>query len=94
MRNMFEWAAQKRFGGPTKNYVETFEAMNLPLLVVSGANDDLAPPASVRPAFDRSRSKDKTYESAPLGHIDLLVGRDAPLSTWPLVSSWLAARAA
>jgi hypothetical protein len=30
----------------------------------------------------------------PLGHIDLLVGRDAPLMTWPLVASWLTARAA
>jgi pimeloyl-ACP methyl ester carboxylesterase len=94
MRNMFEWAAQKRFGGETKDYVEQFEAMDLPLLVVAGANDDLAPPASVRPAFEKSRSKDKTYKTAPLGHIDLLVGRDAPLSTWPLVTSWLDKRAA
>ena len=68
--------------------------MDLPLLVVSGANDDLAPPASVRPAYERSRSKDKTYRTAPLGHIDLLVGRDAPLSTWPLLTSWLDQRAA
>jgi polyhydroxyalkanoate synthase subunit PhaC len=94
LRNMFEWAAQKRFGGKTRDYVERFEGMNLPLLVVAGSNDDLAPPASVRPAFERSRSKDKTYRTAPLGHIDLLVGRDAPLSTWPLVSGWIDRRAA
>jgi pimeloyl-ACP methyl ester carboxylesterase len=94
MRNMFEWAAQKRFGGPTKDYVEKFESMDLPLLVVAGANDDLAPPASVRPAFEKSRSKDKQYKSTPLGHIDLLVGRDAPLSTWPLIANWLEKRAA
>jgi pimeloyl-ACP methyl ester carboxylesterase len=94
LRNMFEWAAQKRFGGDEKDYVEKFEAMNVPLLVVSGANDDLAPPASVRPAYERSRSKDKTYRTAPLGHIDLLVGRDAPLSTWPLLTQWLDKRAA
>jgi len=94
LRNMFEWASQKRFGGETRDYVERFEAMDLPLLVVSGANDDLAPPASVRPAFERSRSKDKTYRTAPLGHIDLLVGRDAPLSTWPTLTSWLDRRAA
>lgn len=94
MRNMFEWAAQKRFGGPTQDYVERFESMSLPLLVIAGTNDDLAPPASVRPAFERCRSKDKTYRTAPLGHIDLLVGRDAPLSTWPLVSNWIEKRAA
>lgn len=94
MRNMFEWAVEKRFGGPTRDYVERFEAMDLPLLVVAGSNDDLAPPASVRPAYERSRSSDRTYKSVPLGHIDLLVGRDAPLSTWPLVTSWIEKRAA
>jgi pimeloyl-ACP methyl ester carboxylesterase len=94
LRNMFEWAAEKRFGGEARDYVEKFEAMDLPLLVVSGANDDLAPPASVRPAYERSRSKDKTYRTAPLGHIDLLVGRDAPLSTWPMLTAWLDKRVA
>jgi len=94
VRNMFEWAADKRFGGMSRDYVERFESMNLPLLVVSGANDDLAPPASVRPAFERSRAKDKTYKTVPHGHIDLLVGRDAPLSTWPLVANWMEKRAA
>ena len=57
-------------------------------------NDDLAPPASVRPGFERSGSRDKTYQALPLGHIDLLVGSDAPLMTWPLVMKWLAKRAA
>ena len=89
MRNMFEWGIQQRFGGPTQDYVERFEAMDLPLLVIAGNNDDLAPPASVRPAFERSRSRDKTYRTIPLGHIDLLVGRDAPLSTWPMVVNWM-----
>jgi hypothetical protein len=28
------------------------------------------------------------------GHIDLLVGRDAPLSTWPLITAWLDKHAA
>jgi len=94
LRNMFEWAAQKRFGGETRDYVERFQALDLPLLVVAGSNDDLAPPASVRPAFEKSRARDKTYRCVPLGHIDLLVGRDAPLTTWPLVTSWMDKRAA
>src|SRR5262249_4206181 len=94
IRNMFEWAATKRFGGEAQDYAERFEAMDIPLLVIAGSNDDLAPPASVRPGFERSRSKDKTYRTVPLGHIDLLVGRDAPLSTWPLVSGWAQKRSA
>ena len=91
---MFDWASERRFGGHAENYADSFEKLDLPLLVVSGANDDLAPPESVRPAFSRSRSQDRTYKSLPLGHIDLLVGRDAPRTSWPLVSDWIAARAA
>jgi polyhydroxyalkanoate synthase len=94
MRDMFRWASERRFGGPESDYVEQFEALELPLLVVAGANDDLAPPASVRPGYQRSRSRDKEYRALPLGHIDLLVGRDAPLMTWPLLTSWLTKRAA
>lgn len=94
MRAMFEWAALKRFGGAAQDYVERFEAMNLPLLVIAGAKDDLAPPASVRPAYERSRSRDKSYRTLPLGHIDLLVGRDAPRSTWRTVTGWIDARTA
>jgi polyhydroxyalkanoate synthase len=94
MVDLFDWASQRRFGGRESDYVERFEQMDLPLLVIAGANDDLAPPPSVRPAFLRSRSKDKTYRALPLGHIDLLVGRDAPKSTWSLVTDWLTKRVA
>jgi polyhydroxyalkanoate synthase subunit PhaC len=94
MLDLFDWAAQRRFGGRESDYVERFQTMDLPLLVVAGANDDLAPPASVRPGFMASQSRDKTYRVVPLGHIDLIVGRDAPLMTWSLVSHWIDERAA
>jgi polyhydroxyalkanoate synthase subunit PhaC len=94
MVDMFGWAAKRRFGDRESDYGERFEKTNLPLLVVAGANDDLAPPASVRPGFTLSRSTDKTYREVPLGHIDLIVGRDAPLMTWSLVSQWIQKRAA
>lgn len=93
LRTMFEWGGQKRFGGHAADYVERFESLDIPLLVLSGLKDDLAPPASVRPAFERSRSSDKTYRTVPLGHIDLLIGRNAPSSTWSLLSSWIDKRA-
>jgi fermentation-respiration switch protein FrsA (DUF1100 family) len=92
--DMFDWAAQRRFGGRQSDYAARFESMDRPLLVIAGANDDLAPPASVRPAFTRSSAADKTYRVVPLGHIDLIVGRDAPLMTWSLVTRWLEKRAA
>lgn len=97
LRNMFLAAAEARrhghrLGGLT-GYAGAFESLDLPLLVVAGTRDDLAPPASVEPAFARSASRDKTYRSYPRGHIDLIMGREAPLTIWPLVASWIAKRA-
>src|SRR5262249_12453430 len=64
MRNMFLKAAESRKAGRAigclTGYDASFEALGIPLLVIAGTRDDLAPPASVRPAFDRSRSGDKT----------------------------------
>jgi poly[(R)-3-hydroxyalkanoate] polymerase subunit PhaC len=94
MLDMFDWAAQRRFGGRELDYGERFEKMNLPLMIIAGENDDLAPPESVRPAFTFSSASDKTYRPLPLGHIDLLVGRDAPWMTWKLVTDWLGQRVA
>jgi hypothetical protein len=36
---------------------------------------------------------DKVYRTFPSGHLDLLIGRDAPLTIWPLLEIWLSARA-
>ena len=59
LRNMFLAAAESRKSGHRlgglSGYAEGFEALDLPLLVIAGTKDDLAPPASVAPGFDRSR---------------------------------------
>ena len=97
MRAMFTWANQVR-GLRTRQedalfgYGSRFEALDVPLLVVAGRYDDLAAPASVKPAYELSRSADKTYRELPFGHIDMLVGREAPQLTWPLIESWIARR--
>jgi polyhydroxyalkanoate synthase subunit PhaC len=96
LRNMFLNAAESRSSGHRlgglRGYAEAFEALDLPLLVIAGATDDLAPPASVVPAYERSRSRDKTYRCFPCGHIDILVGARAPLTVWPLLETWLSKR--
>jgi alpha-beta hydrolase superfamily lysophospholipase len=98
LRNMFldaaEWRRSGERLGGLSGYAEAFESMNVPLLVIAGTHDDLAPPASVHPAFERSRSADKTYRAFPRGHIDILMGRDAPQTIWPLIEAWIASRAA
>lgn len=92
MFDMFDM--ERQFRRRDAAHFDRFEAMSLPLLFLAGDNDDLAPPPSVRGGFTKSRSLDKTYLTLPLGHIDLLVGRDAPILTWSEVTSWLEKRAA
>jgi pimeloyl-ACP methyl ester carboxylesterase len=95
LRAMFAWAEESAKGtGPDGlfGYAERFESLDVPLLVVAGKYDDLAPPESVEPAFQRSRSSDKRYRALPFGHVDLLIGREAPQLTWPLLEAWLRRR--
>jgi pimeloyl-ACP methyl ester carboxylesterase len=75
------------------DYGTAFELSEKPLLVIAGTYDALAPPESVSPAVELSRSPDKTYREFPMGHIDLVLGRDAPFTVWPLVRNWLSGRA-
>lgn len=99
MLTMFRWSSGA-FGGKVSgksdglSYAERFERCTMPLLVIAGTGDDLAPPDSVEPAYLLSRSPDKSYRELPLGHIDLLVGRDAPKTTWRMVERWIGERAA
>lgn len=96
LRNMFlDAAAARRSGhrlGSLYGFAERFEGLDVPLLVIAGSKDDLAPPASVKPAYDLSRSRDKTYRAFPRGHLDIVMGRDAPLTIWPLIETWIRAR--
>jgi alpha-beta hydrolase superfamily lysophospholipase len=79
------------------SFTKLIEHSTLPLLAISGAADRLANPGSVKPIYERSRSSDKTYVKLDAGHGDLLVGKQAPETTWPLVTAsrtrrWRAAR--
>lgn len=74
------------------DYATAFEILDRPLLVIAGTEDKVAPPESVRPAYERSRSRNKTYRAFPFGHIDLVVGKEATRTVWPLIRTWLAKR--
>ena len=84
-------SALKSLDGRT-DFGVAFEMLAKPLLVIAGTLDSLAPPESVRPAYELSRSRDKTYREFPLGHVDLVIGREAPVTVWPLVQQWMARR--
>lgn len=95
-RSLFLRAAEARASGHQLGvlygFASAFEKLDLPLLIIAGARDGLAPPESVRPAYERSCSSDKTYRVFPRGHIDLIMGRESPLTIWPLILDWMDAR--
>jgi len=68
---------------------ERVRALEPPLLVVSGDRDGLAPARSVDPLFERAGSavKERLHVGmdsvgAHFGHIDMLIGKHAPLHVW------------
>ena len=46
----------------------------------------------MKPAWSLSASSDRSYRELPFGHVDMLIGREAPKLTWPLLETWLMKR--
>jgi pimeloyl-ACP methyl ester carboxylesterase len=64
--------------------------LEVPLLVVSGSRDGLAPPRTVEPAFHRAGSQDAAYVRLDgFGHCDLISGRPCIETVLPILSGWL-----
>jgi len=97
---MLRWAADGELTGESgRDYGAEFAALDAPLLVVVGDRDRMLPPEDARPAYERSRSRDRTFklfspdrEETHWGHLDILLGRLAPRHVWPLAVEWLDAR--
>jgi len=69
-----------------------------PALFVSAVKDHLAPPSAVRVSYDLWGGPKELAEfsvtsghSAEYGHVDLLLGKKAPLEVYPVVLRWLLA---
>jgi polyhydroxyalkanoate synthase len=59
---------------------------------VGAKEDNIAPPACVKPLIGAVGSADREYVELSGGHISLIAGRGASVHCWPKVASWLAAR--
>lgn len=102
LMTMMGWAASGDFRGEDgEDYADAFAKLDVPLLVVAGDKDRLLPPADARPAYDLSQSNDKTFklfsplhEEVHWGHLDIVLGKDAPTFVWPYVRNWLSERCA
>jgi pimeloyl-ACP methyl ester carboxylesterase len=91
---MSRWATGAPFA-----YREAFAALDIPLLVLAGDRDPLVPPADAQECFDASGSRDKRIvvfdafdHRVHWGHVDLILGREAPSVVWPVLLDWLAER--
>ncbi len=67
-----------------------------PALFVSAVKDHLAPPAVVRRSYELWGGEKELAEfsvtgghSAEYGHVDLLLGKKAPLEVYPVILRWL-----
>lgn len=97
---MMSWAVGAPLAGPeARDYAAAFAQVRSPLLVIAGDHDLLARPRDARSAYDQSCSPDKTWrllgpptDSVHWGHLDIILGREAPLVVWPLIIEWFRAR--
>ena len=65
-------------------------AIPVPVLVFAGANDGIAPVASVRAVVPMlTGSPDVRFEIVPGGHLGMLTGRAARGTTWEVLDEWI-----
>ena len=82
-----------------RSYQDGFDRVETPMLFLSGSIDALAPPSSVRYAFERVGSAEKVYrefgkafgDAVEYGHGDILLGREAEGEVFPVIEAWLGA---
>lgn len=97
---LMEWVSE-----PERTLVGLEDAslreVRVPMLLVAGSLDPLAPPPAVEHVARRVGSSDVTFRvmgrahgaAVEYGHGDLIIGDHAPEEVFPMVGDWLGARA-
>jgi polyhydroxyalkanoate synthase len=68
--------------------------VKVPVLVIAGADDGIAPEAAVRHVVDvLDNAPAVTFETCPGGHLGVLTGRGARRTTWVQIDEFLATHA-
>lgn len=83
-----------------RDYARSLATLEVPLLVMAGRADHIAPPDRVRPWVEHAGSTDKTFEVLgkangyrhDYGHLDMAVGVDAPSEVHPVLLGFLEGR--
>ncbi|HDH96658.1 MAG TPA: alpha/beta fold hydrolase [Proteobacteria bacterium] len=95
-----QWVYTGEFKSEERDYCGELEKVRLPFLLLAGRNDLLAPPDSVRVAYEKLGSPDKTYfcfgeddRTCRFGHGDIVLSQKAKEQVYPMVADWLEKRA-
>lgn len=79
------------------NYRKNLAKIQLPLLLIGGESDALAPPEAIKVVHQGVASADRTLrifgprsrDSAAYGHVDLILGQKARKEVFPVIGKWL-----
>ncbi len=79
------------------SYRDNMNLINTPILFITGRLDAVVPPAGVKKAYNDTGSDDKTLIElstangylADYGHVDMVLGKNAPFKVYPIISNWL-----
>lgn len=83
------------------NYRKALSRLSVPLLLIGGAADPIAPPAVLRKTYSEIASEDRELmifwsgsddDDTPYGHFDLVLGKGAKDVVFPLIKDWLQAK--
>ncbi|MBF0509134.1 MAG: alpha/beta hydrolase [Deltaproteobacteria bacterium] len=77
-------------------FKERLAEIQLPMLIMVGAADQLTPPPTVRFGFEKIGSSDKEYhlfaqedgDLADYGHVDILLAETSPQEVYPKILQW------
>ena len=82
------------------SYRDGLPKIHVPVLLIGGAADPIAPPAALRKVYEELASEDRDLmifwsdpdEDVSYGHFDLILGKKAKTEVFPLIRGWLASR--
>jgi predicted alpha/beta hydrolase len=101
LQQLARWSADGAFTSHDRaiDYRERLCDVDIPALVVAGGMDRLAPPECVAPAYEQFANSGKRFIvldrahgfGNDYGHVDIVLGRNAPDEVFPLLADWIAA---
>ncbi len=82
------------------SYRDGLANIRIPVLLIGGAADSIAPPEALKKVYSELASKDRDLmifwsdpdEDIGYGHLDLILGKNARNEVFPLIRRWLESR--